>query len=181
MPSLLDCTKDDGWTARRLGERLAVSLGFPCHVLAPGTPRRERATRLGPRAVDYAQNSPPSRAKRSPSDDRGVNSVEGPPRRSWYSLAIGAGRPVSRATSDILAPCHIATTATRRLERPRGPVELGNQTGDILTGQVESRDSTVRNEVAADLRAKAAPTAPRRYPGNAGRRLPRRRRQLPGR
>ena len=41
--------------------------------------------------------------------------------------------------------------ATRRLKRPRDPVELGKLIGDILTGQVEDRDSVVRNEVAADM------------------------------
>jgi hypothetical protein len=43
--------------------------------------------------------------------------------------------------------------ATRRLKRPRDPVELGKLIGDILTGQVEDRDTTAapRNEVAADM------------------------------
>lgn len=36
--------------------------------------------------------------------------------------------------------------ATRRLKRPRDPVELGKLIGDILTGQVEDRDSTARND-----------------------------------
>lgn len=41
--------------------------------------------------------------------------------------------------------------ATRRLKRPRDPVELGKLIGDILTGQVEDRDPKARNEVAADM------------------------------
>lgn len=42
--------------------------------------------------------------------------------------------------------------ATKRLKRPRDPVELGKLIGDILTGQVEDRDPTdKRNEAAAEL------------------------------
>ena len=36
-------------------------------------------------------------------------------------------------------PWHTVAMTTKRLKRPRDPVELGKLVGDILTGQVEDR------------------------------------------
>lgn len=58
--------------------------------------------------------------------------------------------------------------ATRRLKRPRDPVELGKLIGDILTGQVEDRDpNDKRNEAASEMgkkggAARAAKMTPER-------------------
>jgi len=40
------------------------------------------------------------------------------------------------------APAPGARTTTKRLKRPRDPVQLGKLIGDILTGQVEDRAPT---------------------------------------
>jgi hypothetical protein len=44
--------------------------------------------------------------------------------------------------------------ATRRLKRPRDPIQLGKLIVDIATGQVEDRDDDGRDPAAAELGAK---------------------------
>jgi len=41
--------------------------------------------------------------------------------------------------------------ATKRLKRPRDPVQLGKLIGDILTGQVEDQIDDNRNPAAVEL------------------------------
>ena len=44
--------------------------------------------------------------------------------------------------------------ATKRLKRPRDPVQLGKLVGDILTGQIEDRAQDHRNAAAAEMGSK---------------------------
>lgn len=41
--------------------------------------------------------------------------------------------------------------STKRLKRPRDPIQLGKLIGDILTGQVEDRVEDKRNPAAVEL------------------------------
>jgi hypothetical protein len=41
--------------------------------------------------------------------------------------------------------------ATKRLKRPRDPIQLGKLIADIATGQVEDRVEDTRNPAAAEL------------------------------
>jgi hypothetical protein len=43
---------------------------------------------------------------------------------------------------------------TKRLKRPRDPVQLGKLIGDIATGQVEDGTEDTRNAAAAELGSK---------------------------
>ena len=41
--------------------------------------------------------------------------------------------------------------ATKRLKRPRDPVQLGKLIGDILTGQIEDKVEDKRNAAAVEM------------------------------
>jgi hypothetical protein len=67
--------------------------------------------------------------------------------------------------SDRRSPCHITNMATRRLKRPRDPIQLGKLIVDIATEQIEDSVDDGRDSAAADLgrrggKARAANLSP---------------------
>src|SRR5262249_49798232 len=56
-------------------------------------------------------------------------------------------RPSLRMPSSI----HIPSMTTKRIKRPRGPIQLGKLIVDIATGQVEDRVDDGRDSAAAEL------------------------------
>jgi hypothetical protein len=53
--------------------------------------------------------------------------------------------------SDRRSPCHITTMATRRLKRPRDPIQLGKLIVDIAIGDVEDRIEDGKDPAAVEL------------------------------
>jgi hypothetical protein len=49
------------------------------------------------------------------------------------------------------APCRIESMATKRLPRPRDPIQLGRLIVDIITGQVEDRIEDGKDPTAVEL------------------------------